>query len=88
LAGPCVETGFARLCLEHASALAFPILRFAPALVLLRYRVIRTGNPFDVTSLFQLVPGMTAAIGYLFASNRRAASSLLGLARVLRSSQG
>lgn len=59
---------------------------------LLLYRLIRVGNLVNVTSLFYLVPVVTALMDYLLLGNRLSADAmagmlaiLLGLALVLRS---
>jgi drug/metabolite transporter (DMT)-like permease len=50
---------------------------------LLLYRLIRAGNLVNVTSLFYLVPGVTAGLDYLFLGNRMAPLSLLGMLAIL-----
>ncbi len=50
---------------------------------LLLYRMIRGGNLVNVTSLFYLVPGVTAAMDFLLLGNRMSASSLAGMAIIL-----
>jgi drug/metabolite transporter (DMT)-like permease len=50
---------------------------------LLLYRLIRAGNLVNVTSLFYLVPGVTAAMDYLFLGNRMSGLSLAGMAAIL-----
>ncbi|WP_022960787.1 DMT family transporter [Halopseudomonas pelagia] len=50
---------------------------------LLLYRLIRAGNLVNVTSLFYLVPGVTAALDYLVLGNRMAPLSLLGMLAIL-----
>lgn len=50
---------------------------------LLLYRLIRVGNLVNVTSLFYLVPGVTAGLDYLFLGNRMAPLSLLGMLAIL-----
>ncbi|MES2818758.1 MAG: DMT family transporter [Pseudomonadota bacterium] len=50
---------------------------------LLLYRMIRAGNLVNVTSLFYLVPGVTAAMDYLVLGNRLPLLSLVGMAVIL-----
>ncbi|CAI0729910.1 putative DMT superfamily transporter inner membrane protein [Serratia fonticola] len=49
----------------------------------LLYRLIRSGNMVNVTSLFYLVPVVTAVMDYLFLGNVLPALSLLGMAAIL-----
>ena len=50
---------------------------------LLLYRLIRAGNLVNVTSLFYLVPVVTAALDFLLLGNRLASSSLIGMGTIL-----
>lgn len=50
---------------------------------LLFYRMIRSGNLVNVTSLFYLVPAGTAALDYLVLGNRLSLLSLGGMAGIL-----
>jgi drug/metabolite transporter (DMT)-like permease len=50
---------------------------------LLLYRLIRSGNLVNVTSLFYLVPVVTAAMDYVFLGNRLSSLSLVGMAAIL-----
>ena len=50
---------------------------------LLLYRLIQAGNLVNVTSLFYLVPGVTALLDYLLLGNRLAPLSLAGMAAIL-----
>ncbi|MET1079668.1 MAG: DMT family transporter [Pseudomonas sp.] len=50
---------------------------------LLLYRMIRAGNLVNVTSLFYLVPGVTAAMDYLLLGNRLPLLGLVGMAVIL-----
>ncbi|NRN29880.1 DMT family transporter [Photorhabdus heterorhabditis] len=50
---------------------------------LLLYRLIRAGNLVNVTSLFYLVPGVTAVMDYLFLGNSLSTLSLLGMVAIL-----
>jgi drug/metabolite transporter (DMT)-like permease len=50
---------------------------------LLLYRLIAQGNLVNVTSLFYLVPAVTAVMDYLFFDNRLALLSLLGMLLII-----
>ncbi|MBV6750653.1 DMT family transporter [Pseudomonas chlororaphis] len=50
---------------------------------LLLYRLIARGNLVNVTSLFYLVPAVTAVMDYLIFGNRLAALSMLGMALII-----
>ena len=50
---------------------------------LLLYRMIARGNLVNVTSLFYLVPAVTAIMDYLFFGNKLAALSVLGMAMII-----
>ena len=50
---------------------------------LLLYRMIARGNLVNVTSLFYLVPAVTAVMDYLVFGNTLAALSLLGMAMII-----
>jgi drug/metabolite transporter (DMT)-like permease len=50
---------------------------------LLLYRLIRAGNLVNVTSLFYLVPAVTAAMDYVFLGNALSVQSLVGMAVIL-----
>jgi drug/metabolite transporter (DMT)-like permease len=50
---------------------------------LLLYRLIRAGNLVNVTSLFYLVPVVTAALDLLLLGNRLVPSSLIGMGTIL-----
>lgn len=50
---------------------------------LLLYRMLRSGNIVNVTSLFYLVPAVTAALDYLLLGNAMPWSSLLGMLAIL-----
>ncbi|MCY1463844.1 hypothetical protein D9M71_817950 [compost metagenome] len=50
---------------------------------LLLYRLIARGNLVNVTSLFYLVPAVTAVMDYLIFGNRLAALSVLGMALIV-----
>jgi drug/metabolite transporter (DMT)-like permease len=49
---------------------------------LLFCRLIQVGNLVNVTSLFYLVPAVTAAMDYLFLGNRLAPASLIGMGAI------
>ena len=53
------------------------------AATLLLYRLIANGNLVNVTSLFYLVPAVTAVMDYLVFGNRLAALSLIGMALIV-----
>jgi drug/metabolite transporter (DMT)-like permease len=46
---------------------------------LLLYRLIRRGNLVNVTSLFYLVPAVTALMDYVFLGNAPSTQTLLGM---------
>jgi len=50
---------------------------------LLLYQLIRAGNLVNVTSLFYLVPAVTAAMDYVFLGNALSTQSLVGMAVIL-----
>lgn len=50
---------------------------------LLLYRLIHAGNLVNVTSLFYLVPAVTAAMDYLFLGNRLSTLSLAGMVAIV-----
>lgn len=50
---------------------------------LLLYRMIHSGNLVNVTSLFYLVPAVTAAMDYLFLGNLLSKLSIVGMAVIL-----
>lgn len=50
---------------------------------LLFYRLIQTGNLVNVTSLFYLVPGVTALMDYLFLGNRLSMLSMAGMITIV-----
>jgi drug/metabolite transporter (DMT)-like permease len=50
---------------------------------LLFYRLIRAGNLVNVTSLFYLVPGVTALMDYLFLGNRLSLLSMAGMVAIV-----
>ncbi|MDC9595307.1 DMT family transporter [Xenorhabdus anantnagensis] len=50
---------------------------------LLLYRLIMTGNLVNVTSLFYLVPGVTAIMDYLFLGNKLSNLSIIGMIAII-----
>jgi drug/metabolite transporter (DMT)-like permease len=50
---------------------------------LLLYRLIQAGNLVNVTSLFYLVPGGTAALDWLVFGNAMAPIALIGMGAIL-----
>lgn len=50
---------------------------------LLMYKLIQAGNLVNVTSLFYLVPGVTAIMDYLFLGNTLPLLSLIGMLVIL-----
>ncbi|WP_338805322.1 DMT family transporter [Xenorhabdus griffiniae] len=50
---------------------------------LLLYRLIRAGNLVNVTSLFYLVPGVTAIMDYLFLGNALSILSIIGMFAII-----
>ncbi|AOM39973.1 DMT family transporter [Xenorhabdus hominickii] len=50
---------------------------------LLLYRLIRTGNLVNVTSLFYLVPAVTAIMDYLFLGNALSILSMIGMVAII-----
>lgn len=73
--------------LELSAAFWLPALWMAlvisVAATLLLYRLIERGNLVNVTSLFYLVPAVTAVLDYLVFGNRLAVLSLLGMALIV-----
>ncbi|MCD0505596.1 DMT family transporter [Bordetella petrii] len=73
--------------LEPGWALWVPVLWLAlvisVAATLLLYRMIQSGNLVNVTSLFYLVPGVTALLDYLLLGNRLSVHGLAGMAAIL-----
>lgn len=50
---------------------------------LLLYRLIMAGNLVNVTSLFYLVPGVTAIMDYLFLGNKLSNLSIIGMIAII-----
>ncbi|HWL86634.1 MAG TPA: DMT family transporter [Polyangiaceae bacterium] len=64
-------------------ALAYMGVIISVGATLLLYRLIQAGNLVKVTSLFYLVPVVTALLDYLVLGNRLAPLSVLGMAAIL-----
>lgn len=64
-------------------SLLWMALVISVAATLLLYRLIARGNLVNVTSLFYLVPAVTAWLDYLVFGNRLAGLSLLGMALIV-----
>ncbi|NQD93702.1 EamA family transporter, partial [Pseudomonas sp. CrR25] len=69
--------------LDFVLPLLWMALVISVAAQLLLYRLIRAGNLVNVTSLFYLVPVVTAAMDYLFLGNRLSPSALAGMLAIL-----
>jgi drug/metabolite transporter (DMT)-like permease len=72
---------------EHNSGFIVPVLWMGLVVsvlaTLLLYRLIARGNLVNVTSLFYLVPAVTAMMDYLFFGNRLATLSMLGMLLII-----
>ncbi|MCP1443988.1 drug/metabolite transporter (DMT)-like permease [Pseudomonas sp. GGS8] len=72
---------------EHSTGFIVPVLWMGLVVsvlaTLLLYRLIARGNLVNVTSLFYLVPAVTAVMDYLIFGNRLAALSLLGMGLII-----
>ena len=72
---------------EHSSGFVLPVLWMGLVVsvlaTLLLYRMIAQGNLVNVTSLFYLVPAVTAIMDYLVFGNKLAALSLLGMVLII-----
>ena len=72
---------------EHSAGFVVPVLWMGLVVsvlaTLLLYRMIAKGNLVNVTSLFYLVPAVTAVMDYLIFGNKLAALSLLGMALII-----
>ncbi|WP_029043421.1 DMT family transporter [Cupriavidus sp. WS] len=64
-------------------SLAWLALVISVGATLLLYRLIQAGNLVSVTSLFYLVPAVTALLDYLFLGNRLTASTLAGMGAIV-----
>lgn len=72
---------------EHSGGFIVPALWMGLVVsvlaTLLLYRLIARGNLVNVTSLFYLVPAVTAVMDYLFFGNRLALLSVLGMLLII-----
>ncbi|QGH44030.1 DMT family transporter [Pseudomonas veronii] len=72
---------------EHTAGFYLPVLWMGLVVsllaTLLLYRLIARGNLVNVTSLFYLVPAVTAVMDYLIFGNRLAWLSLLGMGLII-----
>ncbi|NUT74648.1 DMT family transporter [Pseudomonas sp. C1C7] len=72
---------------EHNTGFVVPVLWMGLVVsvlaTLLLYRLIARGNLVNVTSLFYLVPAVTAVMDYLIFGNKLAALSLLGMVLII-----
>ncbi|CAI8927799.1 Multidrug DMT transporter permease [Pseudomonas sp. IT-P74] len=72
---------------EHGSGFILPVLWMGLVVsvlaTLLLYRLIARGNLVNVTSLFYLVPAVTAVMDYLIFGNRLALLSLFGMLMII-----
>jgi drug/metabolite transporter (DMT)-like permease len=72
---------------EHSVGFIVPVLWMGLVVsvlaTLLLYRLIARGNLVNVTSLFYLVPAVTAVMDYLFFGNRLATLSMLGMLLII-----
>ncbi|WP_095107720.1 DMT family transporter [Pseudomonas sp. Irchel 3E20] len=72
---------------EYSSGFIVPVLWMGLVVsvlaTLLLYRLIARGNLVNVTSLFYLVPAVTAVMDYLVFGNRLAALSVLGMGLII-----
>ncbi|WP_338648471.1 DMT family transporter [Pseudomonas sp. ML2-2023-3] len=72
---------------EHGAGFVVPVLWMGLVVsvmaTLLLYRMIARGNLVNVTSLFYLVPAVTAFMDYLIFGNKLAALSVLGMAMII-----
>ncbi|KPU50731.1 eamA-like transporter family protein [Pseudomonas fluorescens] len=72
---------------EHGSGFILPVLWMGLVVsvlaTLLLYRLIARGNLVNVTSLFYLVPAVTAVMDYLIFGNRLAMLSLFGMLLII-----
>lgn len=78
---------FQPIRLEAVAGFIVPVLWLglviSVAAQLLLYRMIRSGNLVNVTSLFYLVPVVTVGMDYLFLGNQLSRLGLLGMAAIL-----
>ena len=78
---------FQPMHVEYSPGFVVPVLWMGLVVsvlaTLLLYRLIAQGNLVNVTSLFYLVPAVTAVMDYLFFGNRLALLSLLGMLLII-----
>lgn len=78
---------FEPLRVEWSMALIVPLLWMAVVISVLAtfllYRLIQRGNLVQVTSLFYLIPAVTALLDYLLLGHALAAMSMLGMAAIV-----
>ena len=78
---------FQPFAFEHSAGFYLPVLWMGLVVsllaTLLLYRLIARGNLVNVTSLFYLVPAVTAVMDYLIFGNRLAVLSLLGMVLII-----
>jgi drug/metabolite transporter (DMT)-like permease len=78
---------FQPFALEYSLDLLIPLLWLSLVISvvaqLLLYRLIRAGNLVNVTSLFYLVPAVTAAMDYVFLGNPLSPATLCGMAAIM-----
>lgn len=78
---------FAPLHVAWRPGFILPLLWMAVVISVLAtfllYRLIQRGNLVQVTSLFYLIPAITALLDYLLLGHRLAALSLLGMAGIV-----
>ena len=78
---------FQPLTVEWSLSFLIPLLWLGVVISVLAqfllYRLIAAGNLVNVTSLFYLVPAVTAAMDYAFLGNRLAMTSLAGMVLIL-----
>ncbi|WP_448723283.1 DMT family transporter [Pseudomonas farris] len=79
--------GFQPFHVEHSTGFIVPVLWMGLVVsvlaTLLLYRLIARGNLVNVTSLFYLVPAVTAVMDFLIFGNRLAALSMLGMLLII-----
>ena len=83
----CIRDSFQPFHFEHSSGFILPVLWMGLVVsvlaTLLLYRLIARGNLVNVTSLFYLVPAVTAVMDYLFFGNQLAVLSMVGMVLII-----
>ena len=78
---------FQPFSIQYSAGFVIPVLWMGLVVsvlaTLLLYRMIARGNLVNVTSLFYLVPAVTAVLDYVIFGNTLAALSLLGMAMII-----